>query len=145
MLWFSGTNQGDPNHGVWNDINCDNVHTGGYVCSYDRNGIIFYKLYYSKTPIEHLVDTYSLTPCSGVVFTFLLKSIIYLLQHAFLLACEMGWQKLEEKCIYFSGQETITSASAGEAKCRSLHSRGHLASIHSRQEHDWIVGKLNLK
>jgi len=55
--------------------------------------------------------------------------------------CAHGWQTMGLKCYYFSGQATVSTYSAGEAKCRALHPRAYLVSIHSKQENDWIADK----
>ena len=56
-------------------------------------------------------------------------------------SCGDGWEKLGDKCFYFSQTEIITSFTVGEEKCKSLHPFAHLASIQSKKEQDFIVGK----
>ena len=60
----------------------------------------------------------------------------------FLDPCAKGWLNFERKCFFFSGTDTINSFTAGEAKCSSLHSSAHLASIETQEEHDWIMGEI---
>jgi len=56
-------------------------------------------------------------------------------------ACANGWQKFGERCFFFSRRETIWNFASGEAKCRSKHQLAHLASIHSKQEHNFIAAR----
>merc|ERR1711962_120005 len=60
-------------------------------------------------------------------------------------ACASGWEQNEGRCFYCSRGETIKSYAAGETKCKSRHPSAHLASIHSKQEHDFILERLELK
>merc|ERR1711962_962312 len=56
-------------------------------------------------------------------------------------ACASGWVRNGDRCFFFSRGESIKSFEAGESKCKSRHPSAHLASIHSKQEHDFIVEK----
>jgi len=60
-------------------------------------------------------------------------------------ACASGWEQNGGRCFYFSRGETIKSYAAGETKCKSRHPSAHLASIHSKQEHDFILERVETK
>ena len=49
-------------------------------------------------------------------------------------SCDPGWQKLGDKC-YFWSQEKLFWAAA-ELKCRTLG--GHLASVTTQEIHDYL-------
>merc|ERR1719193_766505 len=59
-------------------------------------------------------------------------------------ACSKGWQKFGNRCFHFGGGEIITKWNDGEAKCEDLHPTAHLASIHSKQEQEFIAGKIKI-
>jgi len=58
-----------------------------------------------------------------------------------LAGCAKGWQKLGNKCFYFSTNDRVRSFDEGEARCKSMHSSAHLASIESQEEQDLISAK----
>jgi len=55
--------------------------------------------------------------------------------------CSPGWQKLGNRCFYF-GSDRVNGHKQGEMKCRLKVQTAHLASIHSKEEHDLVAGMM---
>jgi hypothetical protein len=54
--------------------------------------------------------------------------------------CPSGWEEFEAHCYMFSGKSTLNWENA-ENDC--IHRGGHLASIHSRAEQDFVISISN--